>query len=446
MKRATNLKASISAVAAVLLIAATSGLGQERSGKDAALAGRPTGTAPPGERQYNGAFEEKVIRDAYVRLMRYHTAWLDELAATTDRTNKPEDFITFELRDVHTGSIAEILDEPVSELVSRPTGEVVVVKPNHLVYGNGPAHAYYGVEWGTALGDEAKPDRRTVGEMIRSGGERLADIEKYTSYEVTVRLAGKHRTYRATALHHSSGSGSTAKAEILDEITSEMNSVLADESPRVRSPWAKYVKTGLYLSVAREIADARKQGKPLIPLDSPIGYLPGDESSTSPRDQVGLTLEACVPCSYPVMFRQTTGSNSGNGVIHFEYVWESSSNNLADLASCKVGETLTYDTIPFPSPPYPQGFSPVAADPFVASSGALEDNHLPPPSFVKPYTASTVTATQSYWYKCPCKNNGQEVTLLQGVTIVRTVSQRTDGKWKYEVKKLGVKGKIDPLP
>src|SRR5438128_85361 len=49
--------------------------------------------------------QQKVVRDAYVRLMRYHTAARDEQAATSGVSYKPEDYVVFELRDMHTGPI-----------------------------------------------------------------------------------------------------------------------------------------------------------------------------------------------------------------------------------------------------------------------------------------------------------------------------------------------------
>ena len=75
--------------------------------------------------------------------------------------------------------------------------------------------------------------------------------------------------------------------KIIDNITSDMNLVYADESPRARSPWQKYSKTNLYLAVTRTIKEAREKGESIIPVDAPIGYLPGDDVVP---DQRGLEI------------------------------------------------------------------------------------------------------------------------------------------------------------
>src|SRR5437870_9406566 len=74
-----------------------------------------------------------------------------------------------------------------------------------------------------------------------------------------------------------------------------MNTVLADESPRVRSPWKRYVKTGLYLAVVKWIQQAERKSRPLIPVDAPIGYLPGDDLTLDVSDRNLLLAASCAP-------------------------------------------------------------------------------------------------------------------------------------------------------
>lgn len=221
---------------------------------------------------------QKVVRDAYVRLMRYHTAARDEQAAASGISYKSADYVVFELREIYTGSIDEITNRPLAQLVTSAPDEVLNVTGHHLQYGNGPMHSSYDMAWSSRRTSAAHDDKLTVSQFLVSGGDLLADIVRYTSYEVTIRLAGKERTYRAMALHHSGAdSNGKIKTEILDNVTAGMNEVLADESPRVRSPWKSYVKSGSYLAVATEISKKERAGKPLIPADAPIGYLPGDD-------------------------------------------------------------------------------------------------------------------------------------------------------------------------
>src|SRR5262249_17636153 len=86
--------------------------------------------------------EEKLVRDAYTRLMRYQTAAVEREAAITGTAGRPEDYIVIELRHVRTGPLREIYSRPIGELVTA-SGDRVRVRPNHLVHGNGPPHAYY---------------------------------------------------------------------------------------------------------------------------------------------------------------------------------------------------------------------------------------------------------------------------------------------------------------
>lgn len=161
-----------------------------------------------------GTREEKLVRDVYARLMRFHTAARDEQAATSGVSYKPEDYVVFELRDIHTGPIDEVAARPLTELVTNPTGEVLKVTAHHLQYGNGPRHSLYDVSWSGAQSTASYNDTLNIAEMLTSRGDKLSDVNRYTSFEVTIRLSGKERSYRGIALHHS-GSGKP-RAEILD--------------------------------------------------------------------------------------------------------------------------------------------------------------------------------------------------------------------------------------
>ncbi len=156
-----------------------------------------------------------------------------------------------------------------------------------------------------------------------------------------------------------------------------------------------------------------------------------------------------VVCAIPVNFRKTASSGS-NGVLHFEYRWDSNTGNLPDLSQCAVGERVDYNAadLPFASPPFPAGINP--SNPTIinvnGADGALEDNHSTPGTFVKPYSAASVTSSQIYRYSCPCHNAGAFETLLGPHDIVRSVTQKTNGKWKFTITKTGSSAKIDPLP
>jgi hypothetical protein len=238
--------------------------------------------------------EEKLVRDVYARLMRYQTAGRDEVAARNNESSRPDDYLTFELQNIHSGPIKEISGQRIRELVTARGGSVLTIKSTHLSTGKDPEHAYYEAEWTVA--DVKENSERQPGQ-----DDKLVDVESYTSYEVTARLGGRERTYRALVLHRHHDGSLRSSSEILDNITSEMNTVLHDESPRVRSPWNKYVNSALHLAVAREIRETIAAGKPLIPADAPIGYLPGDNTTPGGQDRQALAINAvCEPLNLTV--------------------------------------------------------------------------------------------------------------------------------------------------
>ncbi|HKP51306.1 MAG TPA: DUF4157 domain-containing protein [Chloroflexia bacterium] len=169
------------------------------------------------------------------------------------------------------------------------------------------------------------------------------------------------------------------------------------------------------------------------------GYF-GAEEPVVPEDD---------PCAVPVNFRQTVAKDKGNGVLYFEYAWDSSTGNLKDLKSCRVGEIVTYpgkDPFVWPKPPWDGATpNPTIIWPSPGSDGGIGDEHTSKP-FVKPYKEAGFTATQYYRYECPCDNNGKPVNLMGPISIVRAVIKKSDGKFKYVITKSGKSASIDPLP
>jgi hypothetical protein len=296
-------RVTITAAVALLMfaLAASTSRAQDAGSRGHSPAGAPAqGRAiQPGPTQGRAMTpEEKLVRDVYARLMRYQTASRDELSASGGIANKPEDYLTFELRDIHTGRVEEISGKALAELVTSHSGATINIKPAYLHTGYGPRHASYQAEWAAAPADDKNSDHTTVGEMLR--GERFAGFDRYASYEVTVRLGGRERSYRAVALYQfEKGPDSPTRVEILDHVTSEMNTVFEERAPRVRSPWEKYVKSSLYRAVVREIEEAKKAGRPLIEVSAPVGYLPGDNAAPTAADQQEMTAAAA--CAGPTI-------------------------------------------------------------------------------------------------------------------------------------------------
>ncbi|HYW72033.1 MAG TPA: NBR1-Ig-like domain-containing protein [Pyrinomonadaceae bacterium] len=281
---------------------------------------------------------EKLVRDVYARLMRYQAAARDALAGGDSGQVEPNEYLTVELRDIRSGPISEIYLKPLTEMLTPRSGDLLNVKPVYFRNGDNIPHAYYEVEWGAApttaqltidrgphkesldkpaTGGDRLPDTEgqlpspveTVADMLGKGGNKFADVQGYTSYQVTIRLGGKQRTYRALVLYHlgsamnwayqteAERSDALAHVEVLDSITSEINTVLTEQAALVRSPWEKYVKSNTYLAIARAMRETKQQGRPLRPADAPLGYLPGD--GVKPTKIESAMLVAAASCDSP---------------------------------------------------------------------------------------------------------------------------------------------------
>jgi len=153
----------------------------------------------------------------------------------------------------------------------------------------------------------------------------------------------------------------------------------------------------------------------------------------------------------PINWQQVgPGQQRPNGVLHFDYAWESSSGNLADLSNCKVGEKVDYpgtdDPYVWASPPYAAHRG--SSNPTIlwvdATKGVAQDNHSHE-AFLKPYVGNSVTAKQAYRFKCasapPVDFGG-----WSDVTIKRVVKDTTGkGCFLYGIGKTGSRA-IQRLP
>lgn len=140
----------------------------------------------------------------------------------------------------------------------------------------------------------------------------------------------------------------------------------------------------------------------------------------------------------PTNFRQTAGRDAGSGVLHFEYAWDSSSGNLADLSDVEVGEIVDY--APFDSPPFVVWDNPTIIW-LPGTRGGFQDNHSV--GVMKPYSAKTKSATQHYRYR---RSGGTPVNIMGPISIERKIESKSDGNYKYKITKSRVSAEVDPLP
>ncbi|HEV2386360.1 MAG TPA: Ig-like domain-containing protein [Candidatus Acidoferrales bacterium] len=155
----------------------------------------------------------------------------------------------------------------------------------------------------------------------------------------------------------------------------------------------------------------------------------------------------------PVNYRQTAESSSG-GVLYFTYGWDSSSGSLNDLSACGVFEHVDYPPSGleyyWASPPYATGThsdNPTVgpSPPVPGTQGFAFDQQLNG-GFLSPYVYNDFSAAQYYYATCSNYNGGAQIYLAGPISIERTVSQNTNGTWKYVVTKSGYPASVNPLP
>jgi hypothetical protein len=251
--------------------------------------------------------------------------------------------------------------------------------------------------------------------------------------------------------------GMTGKSECFGSGQAELHEVVVSEPDKTYSIMAfGPVCRGVHAedgSPFEETPDISISPQPLLDPNHLVG------TTTVTSDMIGIHSTITLKwdlvrgkrdCAVPVNFRQIGAYDAGNGVLHFDYNWESSTGNLADLSKCLFGENVEYDPtdVPFPSPPFPEGLSPGNPTDLnvPASDGSAQDNHSTPGAFANPYQARTLTATQIYRYSCPCHNSGQWETMMGPHRIIRSVSRNANGTWKFTISKTGASATINPLP
>lgn len=237
--------------------------------------------------------EEKLVRDAYARLMRYQSAAVDELSTLAGKTAVPDDYLTVTVRGVRSGDLANILERAAAEFIDDSRGETISLNPVHLGDKEGATHAYYEAAWSAPA--KSEKSRGLIEDL-----PGIANFERYVSYVVRIQFQGRTTSYRALAFTQRNESKRPA-ALFFDNAVVGMNELYEDESARVQSPWSKYVKSSLFQAVRRTINATREAGGQLIPPGSPIGYLPGD--GVSPNDQDARTMAMNVVCPDLIILR-----------------------------------------------------------------------------------------------------------------------------------------------
>jgi len=177
--------------------------------------------------------QEKVVRETYRKLETYSVAAQVFRNDQTRGVYRSDKNLKFELSDFRSGDIVEILNKPYAELVTLPTGEVVsLTRGGHSLNG-GPQEATFGAEWERGQYASVFDPLWTVSDVFHFEAARYYDIRRYTAYQVTVKLEGRSRTYRALALFRESQDRS--EPEFWDAIVNGLGDVWKEKRPAYKT-------------------------------------------------------------------------------------------------------------------------------------------------------------------------------------------------------------------
>lgn len=173
------------------------------------------------------ASQEKLVRDTYRKLENYNAA---AQLFQNEQTRKPfraEANLSVELSDFRSGDVREIVSQRYAELVTLPTGEIIsLTRGGHSLDG-GPQEATFAAAWEPGQYASVFDPMWTVADVFHFEAARYFDIKSYVSYQVTVRLEEKSRTYRALALFHET----TGAPEFWDAIINGLGIVWGEKRP-----------------------------------------------------------------------------------------------------------------------------------------------------------------------------------------------------------------------
>ncbi|HKG80580.1 MAG TPA: hypothetical protein VKA78_14195, partial [Pyrinomonadaceae bacterium] len=124
-------------------------------------------------------------------------------------------------------NVQEILNQRYAELVTLPTGEIIsLIRGSHSL-DDGPQEATFAAAWEQGQYASVFDPMWTVSDVFHFEAARYFDIKSYVSYQVTVKLEEKSRTYRALALFHET----TGAPEFWDAIVNGLGSVWEEKRP-----------------------------------------------------------------------------------------------------------------------------------------------------------------------------------------------------------------------
>jgi hypothetical protein len=177
----------------------------------------------------NAEQQEKLIRETYAKLEAYNAAAQVLQNEFTRKPFRADANLRFEVGAFRSGDVKEILNQPYSGLITLPTGDIISLTRGSHALDDGPEEATFAAAWERGQYTSVFDPQWTIADAFHFEPEKYYDIVSYTSYQVTVRLDGRSRTYRALALFHDNASAGTP--EFWDAIVNGVGRVWQEKRP-----------------------------------------------------------------------------------------------------------------------------------------------------------------------------------------------------------------------
>ena len=176
--------------------------------------------------------QEQVVRETYRKLETYNAAAQIFQNEMTRRPIRVEGNLSFELTSFRSGNVAEIINQRYADLVTLATGDVVsLTRGGHSLDG-GPQEATFAAGWEPGRYAAVFDPVWTVADVFHFEAARYYDIRTYAAYQVTVKLDGRTRTYKALALFHEPREqGDVGAPEFWDAIVNGVGTVWEEKRP-----------------------------------------------------------------------------------------------------------------------------------------------------------------------------------------------------------------------
>lgn len=244
-------------------------------------------------RERSTATHERVVRETYAKLEIYNAAAQTFRIEQSRKPFRADANLHFVLGDFRSGDVREILNKPYAELVALPTGDVVsLTRGGHSLNG-GPQEATFAAAWESGHYAAVFDPAWTVADVFHFEPAKYYDIKTYVSYQVTVKLEGRSRTYRALALFHENSEA----PEFWDAIVNGLGSVWEEKRPAYKQTSDALSLDDASIAAATETGDTTLE----ISLTSTIlkFWFSHDTTEHSSGEHVGTAnfTGTCAPLS-----------------------------------------------------------------------------------------------------------------------------------------------------